>query len=140
MAQSDTIFAVAEQNAVSPLVLSPAVDFVNPIPGPGLRMKKTGTTLTVAGAVLLIGGIALVSSADEIYYTQTTTQYGTYQEGDPKGAIGFVMLVGGAGMSVTGIILWSKGAKKYRRHLEMQENAKAVVAMGGRGVSIGYRF
>lgn len=140
LAQSGATFAVAEPNSISPLMLSRSVDFVDPIPGPGLRMKKTGTALTVAGAVLLIGGVALVSTADEIYYSQTTTQYGTYQEGDPKGAIGFAMLVGGAGMSVTGIILWNKGAKKYRRHLEIQENARAIVGMGGRGVFIGYRF
>ena len=132
---------LARRETISPVVKLPTVtDFDVPIPGPGLKMKRTGTTLTVAGAVLLIGGVVLVSTADDVYYSQTTNQYGTYQEGDPKGALGAVMLVSGAGMTVTGIILWSKGARKYRRHLEMQENAKLVAAAGNRGLSIGFRF
>lgn len=140
-AQTAETPAVASTVIRSPVVL-PVAEGVRPAPlrGPGLRMKKTGTTLTILGTAMIIGGVALVSSADDVYYSQTTSQYGTYEEGDPKGALGAVMLVSGAGMTVTGIILWSKGAKKYRRHLEMQEGATACLSLGGSGVSIAYRF
>jgi hypothetical protein len=141
VAQSEEWASVSSRENTSPVsMLTTAAVVSSPLPGPGLRMKKTGTTLTVVGAAMLIGGIALISSADDVYYSQTTNQYGTYQEGDPKGALGAVMLVGGAGMTVTGIILWSKGARKYRRHLELQDNAQAVVSVGSRGLSLAFRF
>lgn len=140
-AQSGPWLSMAANEPRSPVFVMPVeAEWDTPVPGPGLRMKKTGTTLTIAGAAMLIGGIALVSSADDVYYTQTTNQYGTYQEGDAKGALGAVMLVTGAGMTVTGIILWSKGARKYRRHLEMKESAKAVFAVRNRSFTLAYRF
>lgn len=104
---------------------------------PGLRMRNTGRTLTIGGGILFIGGVIMMNSADELYYTSTQTQYGTVSEGDPKGALGILMSIGGAGMMVPGIIFWSKGAKKYKRHLERQSVSFKV---GGSGVGLCYLF
>ena len=92
----------------------------NPIAVPGTRMRNTGRTLTIVGIPLLIGGIVMASSAESTQYTYTSTQGGSYEEGDPKGAVGALMAVGGAGMMVPGIILWSKGAKKMKRYNEIE--------------------
>lgn len=62
----------------------------------------------------------MMNNADQLYYTSTQTQYGTVNEGDPKGALGVLMSIGGAGMMVPGIIFWKKGQKKYNRYLERQ--------------------
>ena len=64
-------------------------------PPPGLRRKKIGTALTIGGTALVIGGIAMVSSADALYYNYNTGSNGSYEEGDPKGALGIVMITGG---------------------------------------------
>jgi hypothetical protein len=106
---------------------------------PGQRMRNTGRTLTILGAGLFVGGIVMVSNADEAYYNTTYNSSGSYEEGDPKGAVGVLMMTGGAGMMVPGIIFWSKGAKKYKSSL--QENSQnASLRLRGNGVSIRYRF
>lgn len=103
---------------------------------PGLRMRNTGRMLTIIGGAMLIGGIIVYSNADLNYYNSYTTSTGTYTEGDPQAALGVLMIAGGAGMTVPGIIFWSKGAKKYKRHLERE----AAFNFRGRDVSLTYRF
>jgi hypothetical protein len=104
---------------------------------PGLRMRNTGRTLTILGSAMLIGGIIVYSGADEGYYTSYYGTNGSYEEGDPQAAVGILMIVGGAGMTVPGIIFWSKGSKKYKRYLEQQN---ASVGFTGRGLALRYRF
>lgn len=133
--------ATARLETQSPVVMPTIVmDAGTPATGPGVRMEKTGKILTFTGAALMVGGVALISTADDVYYSQTNTPYGTYEEGDPAGAIGLVMLVSGTGMTATGIVLWRKGARKYRRHLELQNNAKVFVACRNRGLALTFRF
>ena len=55
---------------------------------PGERMRNTGAALTIVGAGLLVGGIALVSNADSYTYNQQYNSSGSNEEGDPKGAFG----------------------------------------------------
>ena len=83
---------------------------------PGLKMRNVGRVLTVGGGVLLVTGIILVSSADELYYNAGTSSSGSYESGDPRGGFGVLLTTTGAGMLVTGIILWSKGQRKYNNH------------------------
>ncbi|MEO7991095.1 MAG: hypothetical protein ABI663_16215 [Chryseolinea sp.] len=111
-------------------------DILNP---PGLRMRNTGRTLTILGSALFVGGAIIFGSADEKYYNSTTTNYGTTTEGDPKAAVGILMMVGGAGMAVPGIIFWSKGSKKYKSHLESEGQA-ASIQFRSNGLSLHYRF
>jgi hypothetical protein len=104
---------------------------------PGVRMKRTGTALTIFGAILFVSGAALASQADALYYSSTTTSYGTVEEGDPQGGLGVVMLAAGTGMMVPGIIFWSKGAKKYKRY---QEEQNVSLNVKGAGLSLRLKF
>jgi hypothetical protein len=103
----------------------------------GLRMRNTGRALTICGGALAIGGIIMMNSADELYYTTTSGPSGTIEEGDPKGALGVLMTVAGVGMAVPGIIFWSKGQKKYNRYLEQQSVSLNSTASG---LSLCYSF
>jgi hypothetical protein len=103
---------------------------------PGYRMRNTGRMLTLIGVPLLVGGIIVFNNADENYYNTVTTSSGTYTEGDPQAAAGILMIGVGAGLTVPGVIFWSKGAKKYKRHMERE----AAFNFTGKGLSLSYRF
>ena len=89
-----TLFASAERS-----ILIKEYAMVSDVAPPGLRRKKIGTALTIGGAALTIGGIAMVASADAFYYNYSTGSNGSYEEGDPKGAVGILMIAGGVGIS-----------------------------------------
>jgi len=104
---------------------------------PGLKMKRTGTTLTVVGGALLVGGVILVSNASALYYNSSNTNGTTTSSGDPKGGFGILMVVGGVAMIVPGVILMSKGSKKYNQYKEEQ---KLSLGIRGAGLSLKYSF
>jgi hypothetical protein len=124
-----------ETSTISPLYLE--VSDFHAVEAPGLKMRRTGSTLTIFGAILFVGGVALASSADALYYNSTTTNGTTVEEGDPKGGIGVVMGAAGLGMMVPGIIFWSKGSKRFKRY---QEEQKALVGLNGAGLSVRFKF
>lgn len=102
---------------------------------PGLKMRNVGRTLTIIGGAMLIGGIIVYNNADPYYdYNSQGTTYYTKEE--QQAALGVLMVMGGAGMTIPGIILWSKGGKKYKRHLERE----AAFNFQGTGASLSYRF
>jgi hypothetical protein len=103
---------------------------------PGQRNIRTGKTLTIAGGILVVGGVALMATADEIYYSSTSTPNGTVEEGDPQGGIGAVLTLGGVGMIIPGAILWSKGRKKYAAY----KAASASLSLGVNKNGAGLRF
>ena len=103
---------------------------------PGYRMRNAGRVMTIIGAPLFIGGLIVFNNADEMYYNGGTTSSGTYSEGDPQAALGALMIVGGAGLTIPGVILWTKGGKKYKRHLERE----AAFNFKGTSLSLSYRF
>ena len=95
-------------------------------------MRNTGRTLTIIGGAMLIGGIIVYNNADLAYDYYTQTDYKEQQQA----ALGVLMIMGGTGMTVPGIIFWSKGSKKYKRHLERE----AAFNFQGTGLSLSYRF
>jgi hypothetical protein len=108
---------------------------------PGLRMRNTGRVLAIVGGAMLTGGIIVFSQADETYYRYTSTNNGSYEEGDPKAAIGIAMMLSGAGMAIPGIILWTRGARKYNTYQKRQQEAgTASMKLKGSGISISYHF
>jgi hypothetical protein len=106
---------------------------------PGQRMRNTGRTLTILGTGLFVGGIVVLSNADETYYNTTYSSNGSYEEGDPQAAVGVLMMTGGAGMMIPGIIFWSKGARKYKVSLQ-EQSPNASLHVRGNGLAIRYRF
>jgi len=107
---------------------------------PGERMRNAGRIMTILGAGMLVGGIIVYSSADENYYSYNSYNGNTYEEGDPKAALGILMMVGGTGLAVPGVILWTKGAKKYNRALKRQEAESVSMNLKGSGIAVAYRF
>jgi hypothetical protein len=86
---------------------------------PGMRKTKIGRGMTIGGGVLLVTGLALASTADSYSYSYTTSSNGTTTEsGDIKGAIGVLFIAGGVGLTIPGIIIWSKGAKRLKEYKE----------------------
>ena len=113
------------------------VRYADPLRPPGLRMRNTGRTLTIAGSILLISGIAMMATADEIFYTTTYSSSGSYSEGDPQGAVGLILTAAGAGMAIPGIIFWDKGSKRYKAYLS---NARASVRIARTGLALCLHF
>ena len=101
---------------------------------PGYRTRNTGRVMTIVGVPLFIGGIIVLNNVDENYYTVSSSS-GYYDEVavSPAAAL---MVVSGVGLTIPGVILWTKGAKKYKRHMERE----AAFNFNGRGLSLSYRF
>lgn len=136
------VVAINNERVVSPLIMNPAGEGAYKVyMPPGLRMRNAGRTLTIIGGAMLVGGAIVFGSADETYYSYNSYNGTTYEEGDPKAAIGILMMAGGLGMTIPGVILWTKGAKKYKRYLEQHEGEQTVsFNMNGNGVSLRYQF
>lgn len=129
-------YVSSEKNSlavVSPVRLTQS----NPINPPGLRMRNTGRTLTIIGGVMLVGGVIMAASADELYYETTYNSSGSYSEGDPQGAIGIIMAVAGTGMTIPGIIFWNKGSKRYNKYLSEK---RASASINGTTFSLRYQL
>ncbi|MFD1000992.1 hypothetical protein ACFQ21_16820 [Ohtaekwangia kribbensis] len=139
---NQSVVAVNDERVVSPLIMNPAGEGAYKVyMPPGLRMRNAGRTLTIIGGAMLVGGVIVFGSADETYYSYNSYNGTTYEEGDPKAAIGILMMAGGLGMTIPGVILWTKGAKKYKRYLEQHEGEQTVsFNMNGNGVSLRYQF
>ena len=106
---------------------------------PGYRMRKAGIILTAIGVPMLTTGILFMTSADHSYYRTTTANGATIEEGDPKYAFGFLLIVGGTGMTVPGAILWWRGAKKYKHFLQDKQQAVSF-GISANHISLRYRF
>jgi len=120
----------------SPVVISDAKRVAYKIAyPPGYRMRNTGRLLTLIGVPLFIGGIVVVETAEDDYYSSLTNPSGTYYD-EEQAAAGALMTVAGAGLAIPGVIFWTKGAKKYKRHMERE----AAFNLNGKGLSLSYRF
>ncbi|MEO7991097.1 MAG: hypothetical protein ABI663_16225 [Chryseolinea sp.] len=93
-------------------------------------MKKVGRGFTIGGPILVIAGIILASSADNLHEDLDIV---LRQMG------GTLLIIGGIGITITGIILWPKGAKKYKNYLEKQGATTSLQWKGNR-LSLTYRF
>jgi len=107
---------------------------------PGKHGMRTGKTLVIAGGVLLVGGIVLASTADALYYNTSTTNGTTTEEGDLKGGLGVLMIVGGVGMITPGLIIWHKSKKRYDQYLMEHPQQSLNINVGAAGAGLTYRF
>lgn len=83
---------------------------------PGMHKIRIGRGMTIGGGVLLVSGIALAATADSYSYSSTTTNGQTTESGDLKGAVGVVFIAAGVGLTIPGIIIWSKGRKRLEAY------------------------
>jgi hypothetical protein len=135
---SDIITGLEQQGSAA----SPVINKVSAkIPlAPGLRMRKAGQTMTIIGGILFVGGIAVVSQADANTYTYQSNNGYTQEEGDPKFALGVIMITHGIGLTIPGIILWTKGTKKFNRWTEEQRQQNLSMGIDRSGLGVRYRF
>lgn len=109
-----------------------------PANAPGMHKIKIGRGMTIGGGVLLVTGLALASTADAYSYNYTTNSNGTTTEsGDLKGAIGVLFIAGGVGLTIPGVIIWSKGAKRLK---EYKETNNLTFDLRGTSGVLTYRF
>ena len=102
---------------------------------PGERMQNVGRGLTLGGSALLIGGIILTSTTDfdnlvddDDNVNKKQLRHLTY---------GIELIVFGVGMTVPGIIFWSKGSHKLSRYKREQN---ITLGTKGAGLSLKYHF
>ncbi len=58
--------------------------------------------------------------------------------GDKQGYFGLLIAAEGVGLTVTGIILWSKGAKKYKNYQQSEKSLSFGPTKNGSGLR--FRF
>ena len=103
-------------------------------------MRNAARVLTIVGSAFIVGGAILYGTADDTYYKSTyTSSTGTVSEGDPQAGLGFVMMATGVGITVPGVIFWSKGSKKYNEHLRQGGQATSL-QFKGNGLALNFRF
>jgi len=122
---------------VSPLILGkPEQIAYKEYKPPGLRMRNTGRALTLIGGAMMLGGLIVYNNRDDDYYGYTGSGGSYYYTEDENEIYGQALFGVGMGMAIPGIICWTKGAKKYKRHLERE----TALRLGVNGFSLSYRF
>jgi len=132
--------AAAEVNTavVSPVIqkktMRPLYEVTRP---PGQRMKSAGMIMTLCGSGLIVAGAIIASNADpNSGQTYVSNNGSTYTDGEVDQAMGVLGIVAGVGLTVPGVILWTKGAKKYNRYMETQ----TALNFTRHGMTLSYRF
>lgn len=77
------------------------------------KYNKAGNTLLGVGIAATVVGVIMMATADQIFYTTTTSNYGTESEGDIKGAMGLMLTTTGIAGIITGSI-FKKKARESR--------------------------
>jgi hypothetical protein len=85
----------------------------------------------MGGGALLVTGVVVLSN--NIKHEPATE----HNEGSGMvGAVGAVMVAGGVGMITPGIIVWSKGAKRYKAYQQLDTSLEITPA----NLGLRYRF
>lgn len=104
---------------------------------PGLRMRGAGMIMTICGGGLIVAGAIIAANADpNSGQTYVNSNGSTYTDGEVDQAMGVLGIAAGVGLTVPGVILWTKGNKKYQRYLETQ----TAFNFTKNGVGLTYRF
>lgn len=126
---------ISKTSPVFEKTLPYVIDGVNIVP-PGFKMLKAGRLLTFFGSLMIATGgiVTSIANGQGNYdpYTQKTTV-------SSKGVFGRVLIIAGAGMAVPGVVLWSKGSKKYDSYLKSKA-ATTSIQFRVNGLSLNYRF
>ena len=139
-AQYYAALGAAEENTavVSPIVQKKAqrIAYEATTP-PGLRMRKVGMIMTMCGGGMILAGAIIYSNADPNAGAVHTSTNGTmYTDGEVQQELGLLCVGAGIGLTVPGVILWTKGTKKFNRYLETQ----TAFNFTRNGAGLTYRF
>ncbi len=80
------------------------------------KKRNTGIVLSSIGGAALVGGIAMIATADWEY----TRSGNNYNSNDPKAVIGILSVLAGIPMTIIGIVKTAKGSK-WRNHHDKYE-------------------
>jgi uncharacterized membrane protein len=96
---------------------------------PGKRMARTGRTLTLVGAGMVVGGL--------IYFNANSNNTtGAVEDGMVDGLV-LTAMVSGAVMMVPGVICWTVGSSRYKAY---DRQIKGSVSFGQNGLGLRYYF
>ena len=85
-----------------------------PTNAPGLHRMRVGKRMMIAGGALVgVGAILVASAGGTIYYNYNSTNGYVTKEGNLAGGLGAACIAGGIGLFIPGIIIYSKGKKRY---------------------------
>lgn len=119
---------------MKPIALRPVYQVSRP---PGQRQRTAGMIMTICGGAMIVGGLVIAGTADPNSGQMYQNSNGTYYtDGEAQQAVGVLGVIGGIGLTVPGIILWTKGAKKYNRYIEQQTSINVT----GNGLALSYHF
>ncbi len=91
------------------------------------KMQNRGIAFLVMGGLMTAGGIAMVSSADGETYYESNTQTG--ESGDPVGALGALLVMGGIGLTVPGAIFTIRGVGKKSHYRQEAKRLKCTLRL-----------
>ena len=135
---SAQIFASARpmdgKHVVSPLIVQSGQRIQYRIPG--LRMRKTGTILTVVGGAFMVGAVAVYNNGDPNKIARYNSDGSVVTDEDEHHLLGGLMFFIGTSMTVPGAILWIKGAQKYNHNTDRQ----AAIRLRPTGLAFSYKF
>ena len=98
---------------------------------------RIGKKMMIAGGVLVGVGAALVASAGgTIHYNYSSNNGSTTEEGNLGGAIGALGIAGGIGLFIPGVIINSKGKKRYNDYLKTGASASFKISATSIGVTL----
>jgi hypothetical protein len=106
------------------------------------KMKRTGVGLTIGGALLTVGGIAMMVSSDYNAYDSNMYDYSaTSDDGAGEWILGYVTTCVGVGATTGGIVLWSMGGSRVRSYQKKLNSLSLNLNPGQYQMfSLAYRF
>lgn len=106
------------------------------------KMKRSGVGLTIGGAILTVGGIALMADgAKQTNNYDPYDSYSTYDDPTSKFMVGYITTCIGVGAVAGGIVLWSIGGSKARGYQKKLNSLSLNLNPGKHQLfSLAYRF
>lgn len=103
------------------------------------NMKRSGVSLTFGGALLTIGGIALMAEGANQINTNNT--YSRLEDNTGLFMVGYLAACVGVGATTGGIVLWSIGGSKAKSYKQKLNSVSFNLNPGPKQVfSLAYRF
>ena len=111
-----------------------------PANAPGLHKMQIGKRMMIVSGVMIgLGSILVASSGGTTYYNYSNTNGNTNEEGNLGGAIGALSIAGGIGLFIPGVIIHSKGKKRYKAYLQSGTNVSLRFSANSVGICFNFK-